>query len=237
MSLLSLLPGILSQQASAPPAASAVTFVGSASGGLANNDASDMTLTLPSFSTDDFAIIYFYYDLGSGNANTLTTPSGWTLLTGWPVETLGGRSMDTSVLYRKLVSGDANPTLADSASGGRSACLVVFRGVDTTTPFDATATKNENQNDTTPTPTAITTATSNAAVVLLVAATHNNMSAFAPPSGYTLGPSHINLFRNSAIAYDLDVGAAGAETPGDWTLTGGSGVEESHTVTIALRPA
>lgn len=217
---------------------SGVTFVGSHQAGFNNGDTSDITLTLPlTIATNDFGVIYYYYDTGSNIGNTVTTPTGWTLLTGWPVATITGRSITTHVFYRKLVSGDSNPTIVDTGSGARSAALAVFRGVDTATPFDATTTRSEQENDSTPNLAAITTVTANSAVVVTAAVSHANMTAFVPPSGYQLGPAIYGLYRNVAIGYLLNAGTAGTKSPVNWTATGATAVEESHTVTMALRVA
>lgn len=103
----------------------------------------------------------------------VTTPSGWTQLTNSPVSTgtanaAGGTRL--SAYYRFWQSGDAAPTVAVTGGTVTTAIIVGYRGVDTTTPIDATpvATTLATANATL-TMTGVTTTTADACVVWSVA--------------------------------------------------------------------
>jgi RHS repeat-associated protein len=66
---------------------------------------------------------------------TVTTPTGWTLQS---TKTSGATTTD--VYTRALVSGDTGVTLSYSAALPKVASLAVFRGVNTTSPIDASST-------------------------------------------------------------------------------------------------
>lgn len=98
----------------------------------------------------------------------VTTPSGWTQVTGSPVSTgtanaAGGTRI--SMYYRFWQSGDAAPTVAVTGGTVTNGIIVGYRGVDQTTPFDATPVATTLATaSTTLTMTGITTATSNALI-------------------------------------------------------------------------
>ena len=56
------------------------------------------------------------------------------------------------------------------------------------------------------------------------------------PSGYTQRHETLQNNRNQASA-TKEIASAGTETPGDWTLAGWSGAEESQCYTLAIKPA
>ena len=98
----------------------------------------------------------------------VTTPSGWTQATTSPVSTgtantAGGTRI--SVYYRWWQSGDAAPTVAVTGGTVTNGIIVGYRGVDPTTPFDATPVATTlAAASTTLTMTGITTVTANALI-------------------------------------------------------------------------
>lgn len=118
----------------------------------------------------------------------VTTPAGWTPITSSPVSTgtanlAGGTRI--SGYYRFWQSGDVAPAVAVTGGGCTVAMIFAYRGVDLTTPFDGvTPTTNiVAAASTTLTMAGITTVTSNARVVHLVARDQDlsNAAAVATP--------------------------------------------------------
>ena len=97
---------------------------------------------------------------------------------------------------------------------------------------------NSGNNNPDPINPEITTNNANACVVNFTCVTHNHVSAFGVPTGYTLGENNPNANnQQQATAYLLDVGAAGAETPAQWDNTESSSVAEFASVCVALKLA
>lgn len=99
----------------------------------------------------------------------VTTPTGYTIVTSSPVSTgtaAAAGAVRLSVFYRLAAGADTTTTVADSGDH-TTAIKIAYRGVDTTTPFDATPVSGiKTPASTTATFPAITTATNNALVVL-----------------------------------------------------------------------
>jgi len=220
-----------------------ITFVGSDI--EQSNNGSNLTLTIPSHATNDFGIIFGYADEdGGGTAvQAVTTATGWTTLTN-TLDTVG-RGIGTYLFYKKFTSAsETNPVMTNDLTEEWSTSLHVFRGVDRTTPFDASFVHDAGTNDTTPNCAAITTVTANAAVVLYHASTHNDITVSgipATPSGLTEGGVILPVdwpFSGQFCAHKVDVGAAATITPTDWTHTSDpTNVAEWVVYTLALRPA
>lgn len=230
------------QVARTPPASAGITYLGGDAEYIASPTATAITLTLPSFATNDFAIIFYFSDdsTATDTYSDITTPSGWTQ-SFTPVSDTGGRDRKIYAWHRKLVGGDSNPSLAVSNATyrNRAATLAVFRGVDTTTPFDATPTTSFGQNNATPNAQAITTVTDNACVAIFMGVGSSTITTWAggAPSGYTLGEWASGNFASAAAAYLLNAGTAGVKSPGSWTPTGADGTDEHADCTFALRAA
>ena len=177
----------------------------------------------------------------SNNRTTAPSATGWTLVGG---ANLGGMTYRYgAVLYRVATAGDAavtNYTFAlgagtDNAAGG----IVAFSGVNSSTPFDVTpGAILVNGSSNTVTATGITTASANAAVVML-----GMVSASAPTfSGWTTtSPGALTelLDRQSSAN---SVGAAWKLKPtagvtGNGTATISGTGERNGGLLLALRPA
>lgn len=111
----------------------------------------------------------------------------------------------------------------------------VLRGVDTTTPMDATPTEFDDGTTTTPDPPSITTVTDLAWVIAIAA--HGWQDApTGYPSGYinTVGAGALDSRRMGIGAATKEVTPAGAENPGTFTL---SGSRDAYSMTVAMRPS
>ncbi len=220
----------------------AITFVGSNSGQEAANT-TGITLTLPTHAADDFGIIYARAD-ESGTVPVLSIGSatGWTLLRN--DNPIDGRDRVEYGWYKKFTSGsETNPVVNIDTAQEHSASVHVFRGVDTTTPFDVAEQVNSGSNDTTPVNPAITPVTANGCLILFHGATHDDISvAGVPttPSGITLGETILggtNDHRGQITGYKLDYGSAATITPTAWTHTSSpTNTAEWTVITIVLRP-
>lgn len=190
--------------------------------------------------TDDFAIIFAYIDNQATDGPTMDTAGPTEIDVG--VETLG-RDKGYGLWTWRATSGSMpDVEISHTTTEEGSAAILVFRGIDPTTGFDATQIRAAVENSINQANPAIDTVTDGAALVLLQLLTHNAITAAGEPAGFTLGPVNVNPGqnnRNMATAYDLDAGTAGTKTPGAWTHTGDTQAALSDGVqfTIALRPA
>lgn len=215
----------------------AITFVGSDSDQAGKNQ-NDLTCAV-THQVDDFGLVYGRADEQS-SVPVLSMSAGWTLLDNQ--NPTSGRDRVEYVWYRKFTSnGTSVNTMSTNVSEEHSMSMHIFRGVDTTTPFDASFIFNSGSNNTTPTNSAITTVTDAATVILLHGATHDDITVAGAPTGYTLGEAVVGStmdFRIQITAYDLDAGTAGTKTPTAWTHTSSpTSTAEWSVYTLALRPA
>lgn len=194
----------------------AITVVGTASNSAIND--TDVTVTLPSMSQDDVV-----YVLGSGgdsassHSPTINT-SGYTTLASF------NGSQHESICGRKVQGATPDTTVQiDSATlvslNGTAACAIVLRGVDTTTPEDATTTTATGTGA--PNNAAITTVTDGAEVLAFAAGGYNSTSdsSVTAPSGYSnLAGTGANDNRcGNAFVASKNVTTAGSEDPAGWT--------------------
>jgi len=167
-----------------------------------------------------------------------TTPAGWT-------EIVNYRDSDSCALvFYKIMGGTPDTAVTAPSSGdSRDACAYValaFRGVDQSTPFDATAELVEELLPVTP--GAITTVTSKAMIVIY-AGLRTTDGALTPPAGYpaftegeTLAIGIVGRDQVSTMTYK-EASTVGVNAPGaysDWTTDQSDPV---IAVTMALRPA
>jgi hypothetical protein len=144
-----------------------------------------------------------------------------------------GASPPTSITVNTFASGA-------SASG---AIVLVFRGVDATTPLDVTSTTATNNANNDPNPPAITPVTSGAWVVIGgLTALGANLGGFTYPSGY-LPVAAQTTTQGSARgmiiggAYKANVTPGVSEDPGAFIATNGGATSTWAAITMALRPA
>ena len=120
----------------------AISFINSAVASSSPNTAT--ALVLPTLSANDLIIILAA--VGDTANNGIPTPTGYSRVPGVSATLYSNDANDTNLdLYYKIaVAGDSGATVTLTATGGTNASNVgiamVFRGVDTTTPFDVNAT-------------------------------------------------------------------------------------------------
>ena len=188
-------PGLLV----AAPAAAQITFVGAGNQIVATSGA--ITPELPSgAAAGDLAVLVV---AGRPSDTTLpTAPAGWTPRSS-AIQNAGSNDVRIMTFYRILAGGDADPSIAlppswTGGSAGMSGQIAAWRGVDPTTPFDASdATDTSNSDDVFVAPS-ITTVTFGAMVVSAVATSDDNDLGLDNSAGFTA--------RMSGGAYDTSAG-------------------------------
>ncbi len=219
----------------------AITFVDSnvqdSAGALA------LTFTIPAgATTDDFMIAFVKQSENTGQQTWDDDGgggNGWTQLTY--NRTTGGRDQETAIYYKVHSGSESNPTFTWNTSGTTepmSGSLLVYRGVDTNVPIADWA-YAEAQNDANPPNPTVDISATPATVLTFHAATHDDISTVAAPTGYTLrtqvwsgtNNDHRNHFTSDLIGYNT----AGSYTPPDWQHSVLNTTPEYHTYTIALQ--
>lgn len=206
----------------------AISLVGTAAGSA--TDGSDITITLPSMLQDDLVCVWGAINTASADAGVTT--SGYTENYDATVTT-----NSVSFSYKKMgVSPDTSVTCKGSGSSfdGAAYVVMIFRGVDTTTPIDATTVAFTNTTAN-PNSGSITTVTNGAAVISFASSVASD-SAVTKPSGYSS-----QITKNSSSFGPITVAGshtivatAGAENPPEWTdWDAGRWIA----ATVALRPA
>jgi hypothetical protein len=213
-----------------PSAALLVTF--SLTGGLASTPAAN-----------DLVIVCAVTGSAAGNpAMAVTTPTGYTALGQLNQSAVtADTSMDVSW---KVMGGtpDANVTIPGTGNNafGEAYAILVFRGVDTSTPLDVTSVSAGGTGTGRPNPGSITPTTTGAWPVICGGGAAGTGANYTAPANYTTD----FITANGADTTDAMVGAgyrsdwtSGAEDPA--TFTGGTtGANDSWTAyTLALRPA
>jgi hypothetical protein len=212
----------------------AISLVGSAISGTAINGG-DVTLDLTTIATlAENDVVYVLCGTPRVAAGAGTSSSGWTSISG-PHDNTSVRTQ----VFRKVMG--ATPDTSFVATGtanvsdGTIAVAIALRGVDTTTPEDATPVSKTDTASTNPDPSAIVTVTANAWVVVMAASASND-AAVIIPSGYGNGHSNtVNDTRpiSGSVATILEA-TAGSEDPPSWTSWN---TARWGAYTIAVRPA
>lgn len=227
----------------------AISFIG-VGAQVAGNTATPITPPLPSgWQADDLAVLVV---VGRPISDSTTAPgpaSGWDQRAfrwfDWP-----GSTVDLAVVVwtRKLQSGDTAPDITlsggwdDGGSAVGAASIAVYRGVDTTTPMDATPVTGESgSTQTTWTPPSITTATADAWVLSIVGSGDNNELTLNTANGFTTrmsGPDYDTTTGGDVAAglADYELSTAGAATMPVWEQAA-VGPDYWVGATLALRPA
>jgi hypothetical protein len=223
----------------------AITQVGGTNGGAANAGA--VTLTLPgSMAVNDLIIVaYGNGDNDATNPSLTMTTAGYTNLLG---STLHGNNAggDASLaIFYKLHNGSdtqavcaAGGTGTDSASG---AALQVFRGVDTSTPFEVTSTTATGTTGGDPNPPSISTFTEATSAVVIAGAVASATSplTLTAPTNYTTNPQNgtgTDTFSiSTGLAYRLS-GASDPEDPGVFTDSGAGVGWAAVTMVLKVAP-
>jgi hypothetical protein len=207
----------------------AISLVGTVTGGAANG--ADVTLTLPGGIAENDLVCVFggsYQGFASAGVST----SGYTENTDYL-----GATMELSFSYKKMgASPDASVTGIGSGNSNLASAYVamVFRGVDTSTPIDATTVTTEGSGSS-PNSASITTVTNGAAVISAVISDNQDTSVTAPTGyGNTANGNASDLLSTTVAAAWKAVSSAGAENPEPWTTWSN---REWSALTVALRPA
>lgn len=202
-----------------------------------------LTFTVPTHTTDDLLICFVKQ---SENTSQRTWDDDGGGGNGWTREvynrTTGGRDMEIAIYWKFATSAsETNPTFT-WASGitaePMSGMMEVYRGVDQVVPFGTSGIKYaEAQNDANPPNPSINIDYINTMVVCFHGATHDDISAVAAPTGFTLrsqvwngtSDDHRNVF-----SADLEVDTLGNYTPPDWQHTVLNNTPEYQTYTVGL---
>lgn len=215
----------------------AITLVGTASASTIND--TNVTVTLPVGTTTD-DVVYAAFCFGDPTDRDVgIVTSGYTEL----ADLFANDNRDINfAVYRKVMGGTPDTTVefdTPTATGNIAAAgaVVVLRGVDTTTPEDATTTTATGIDGSQVDPPSITTATNGAWVI--AAAGWTNLAVPTAPSGYS------NLIEDSGddaqdaniMMATKEIATAGAENPGVFGNTVGAGTDAWCAVTIAVKPS
>jgi hypothetical protein len=208
----------------------AISLVGTASGTAASGG--DVTITLPTCLQDDLVCVFGGHGRTSNNAGVSTS--------GYTENTDLATSARTVFSYKKMESSpDTSVTCIGSTNTDDATVYVVmvFRGVDTTTPIDATTTTASSFGaGGSPNPPSITTVTDGAAVI---AVGHQSVddSTITAPSGYgnLVNATQSETLSTSVGAAWVAKATAGAENPGSFSTW--DTFQAWQALTVALRPA
>lgn len=158
------------------------TFVGEAHGG--HNTTDTWPTTLPSgVQAGDLLVLILSF---TQSADSASTPSGWTALTGSPLNNsaASGRSVG---FYKLAGASETAPTVSCSGTPVGAWAMSAWRGVDQTTPIEAQATIVTLDTDTSHVSSNITTL--GAARRLVIVTGHDEDVTHSPyftePSGFT----------------------------------------------------
>ena len=178
--------------------------------------AQSLTFTVPAAATTDDLILVcgkqsentgqqiWDDDGGGGNGYTRAAYN----------RTTGGRDQETAIYWKIATSGsEANPTFTWNSGGTNepmSGIMEVYRGVDTDFPINAVEYLSA-QNDANPPNPDIDVGFDDSWVVCFHAATHDDISTVAAPTGFTLrsqiwngtADDHRNLFSADISNIDL----------------------------------
>lgn len=192
------------------------------------------SLTVPTLAANDYVLLVYLAGQSSAPADPTSIPSGFSLLEG-PVDVSSEFFHVSTWIYAKFATGSEPSTwdFGEPTTRNTQAFAVVYRGVNQTTPLDATTVLNQSNgsNGTTYTYSSITTVSNNACVVVLGLDWGDTANDLTPPSGMTERV-------DTSIIYCADVTQPTAGASGDKTMTTNStGGDPWFAATIALRPA
>jgi hypothetical protein len=202
----------------------AITFVGD---GSDTQNSNTISVPWPSTSNNDVAVLFWRYRT---NLGTVTGPSGWT--------ELGTRTTSTDacrVYYRVCngsESGSVNLNVAGTA-GKQQGILVVYRGVDTTTPINASNSIASLD------PPAVTTTVADTTIIISTSVRSSTLATFTVPAGYTFRGGDKDLGTTGGGASTLGVAdsittrSAGSVNPDAYGSTIST---NAISWTVALRP-
>lgn len=154
--------------------------------------------------------------------------------------TTSGRDQETAIYWKFATSGSESDPTFTWASGvttePMSGSLLVYRDVDTVISFQG-PTYLSNANDANPPNPSVEVVAANTRVVCFHAATHDDISTVAAPTGFALRTQvwngTANDHRNHFTA-DIEIDTVGTYSPPDWQHSVLNTTPEYHTYTMAL---
>jgi RHS repeat-associated protein len=180
--------------------------------------------------TDNSVVRELSNSSSSGGSETLTTPSGYTLQA---TSTTG--STTTYIYTHTVVSGDTGVTLNYSSSALKSAVLAVYRGVNATTPVDASSTGMTASGTSLTLPALTTTKAGDQLVGLAGAGQEGSSTTWTAPSGMTVRASDNGASGISLALFDA-TGPVAAGSTGSKTATASASGQLAGAF-VALEPA
>lgn len=224
----------------------AISFIGSAAGDSSPN--TNTTITLPTLVANDLIIIMAA--VGDTTNNGIPVPTGYSRVPGVAATVYSNDVNDTNLdlFYKKAVTGDSGATVTLTATGGTNASnagiAMVFRGVNTTTPFDVNATTATGVSSSNADPPSNDHGNPAGVWTVLAASTGHTGGATASytfPTGYTTNA--VSRAHNDTIDVLAGMGyrtnPADPENPGALTAANiGTAADNAWAAcTMALRPS
>ena len=215
-----------------------------AAGPQSSGTGASITATIPAgVQSGDFAVLVI-----AGRPTNTTQPSaptGWTLRSS-SLREVGANDLKIMTFYRVLGASNPNPVVSlpsawQGNAAGMSAQIVVWSGVNTTTPFDVADVTGNAAAATQWTPPAITTATNGARIVSVVATSDDNALSVGTAQGFTARMSGTNY--DTITGGDHSVGLADKPQPTAGTVSllawnqAANASDHWAGITFALRPA
>lgn len=199
--------------------------------------------TKPTGTADNDLLVFFVSTSQTGATDavpTLSPPTGLTVVAN-ETYTAGGADIRTVVYTRTASSEGASYTFTanDDAAAttnyvGVNIIALRGNGLHLDVTYAAGSHRVQASNTINPDAPNITTATNGAWVITGMNASHNEITAFGAPSGWTLRTSVVSSsYRSGGIATKEEA-TAGASAPGVWTNTGTASAAESQGITIAV---
>lgn len=175
------------------------------------------------------------------NQTDTVSVSGWTELASSPQEN-AGQNHKLSAFYKIAAGSDADVSITDPGNHG-IAQILVFSGVDTSSPIDSTTGSSPNTNAASVTCPSVTTAADGCAV-LHIAGTGRDINTTAQFDSW----ANANLVSITEVADELTGNAGGGGFGAAWgilTTAGASGTATATqavsgvwtAITVALKPA
>lgn len=214
----------------------AISLVGSGEAADGLNSSYTRTVTLPGGVAQDDVVYVLGVQRNLSDLNLVEDSGTYTEL----ADVFGSDSNSiNAAVYRKVQGATPDSTVTvrentSSITGWMSVVALVLRGVDTTTPEDATTTTASGGNTGRADPPSITTVTANAWVLAFGASSQQLADPTTAPTGYgnVVGIGHPGI-----IVSTKEIATAGAENPGIYTDFTTSGLQSWAAATVAVRPA
>lgn len=224
-----------------------ITYIDAATDNAANG--ADLSIDVSGLGVAQNDVIYVFASIGHATTdNPSFAVSGdnsgaYTEL----IEETGTAAVteQTYVIARQVQGATPDNTITVTVTSGTSENAVsgvarIYRGVDTTTPEDATLPSSVSGNNSQPDGPSITTVTDGAFVISFATARSAGSDTPSAPSGYS-NVAGINSQDSNTNAYAITAhiskGGAGAEDPGAWSGFTEATFRPWVTNTVAIRPS